>query len=142
MKIKRDKRDKIFSDLVRERANWTCEHCGKYFPEGARQGLHCSHLFSRRHRSTRWHPLNAFAHCFSCHKRLGENPVEFTRWAESRLGVHVVESLRARARSIVKWTRNDLEDLYARMKDSWESMQRERSNGKIGRIEFGEDWFD
>jgi len=55
MKIKIDKRDKIFSLLVRERAGHVCERCGV----GRQAKLECSHIFSRTHRATRWHPDNA-----------------------------------------------------------------------------------
>ncbi len=86
MKVRRDPLDDLFSKLVRERANWCCEKCGKYHPEGTRRSLHCSHFFSRRKRSTRWDPRNAAAHCFKCHQELGENPIEFTKWIKAYLG--------------------------------------------------------
>ena len=38
--LKRDPLDAVFSDLVRERADWTCECCGKYFPERKGSGIH------------------------------------------------------------------------------------------------------
>lgn len=134
--IKRDKRDTVFSTLIRERVNWTCEHCGKYYPEGNRQGLHCSHLFGRRHRGTRWHPDNAFAHCFSCHQYLGSNPVVFARWAEDQLGHGLVEILREKAHGVTKMTKRDLEDLYQHLRGELKTMQQARSDGDMGRIEF------
>ena len=41
--MKRDKRDAIFSLLIRERSSWCCERCGEFVVEGERQRLHCSH---------------------------------------------------------------------------------------------------
>lgn len=134
--IKRDKRDEVFSMLVRERAGWTCEACGKYYPEGQRQGLHCSHIFSRRHRATRWSPDNAAAHCFSCHQRLGGDPVEFARWAETYLGEGRLRLLREKAHSICKLTKADLEDIYKHLKAEHKRISGLRSNGVAGRIEF------
>lgn len=136
MKIKRTKHDDVFSKLVRERAGWTCEACDKYHPEGQRQSLHCSHIFSRRHKATRWHPDNAVAHCFSCHQRLGENPVEFTQWAEEKLGRERLERLQQRARQVVKMTKHDLEDLYQHMRAQYGQMLEQRKAGEVGRIEF------
>src|SRR3990167_1019129 len=93
MRVKRDKRDAIFSLLVRERAGWRCERCGKQFSREDGQGLHCSHFISRRHRSTRWHPDNAAAHCFSCHQWLGEHPLDFTIWIKAYLGMDRAETI-------------------------------------------------
>lgn len=136
MKVKLDKRDKLFSKLVRERANWTCEACNEYFPEGERQRLHCSHIFSRRKRSVRFDPDNAAAHCFSCHQRLGENPVEFARWAECYLGVARLEALRNRSLKLIKRSKPELEDLYQDMKAAYEHMLSRRRAGETGRLEF------
>lgn len=84
-KIKLDGVDKLFSLYIRNRDAWTCQKCGTYYPVGA-QGLHCSHLFSRRHKSIRWEPLNAVAHCFNCHMWFGGNPIEAYRWIVEYLG--------------------------------------------------------
>ena len=43
MALKRDKYDTIFSELVRERANWCCESCGRVITDAATQlhaGIH------------------------------------------------------------------------------------------------------
>ena len=85
--IKRTPADAHFSLCVREAANWTCERCGKYFPEGAgRQGLHCSHFHGRGNWGIRFDPLNAFAHCYGCHMYFQANPIEFTEWVLERIG--------------------------------------------------------
>jgi hypothetical protein len=69
--IKRDKTDIVFSELVRERAAWKCEYGDSAYCERGhksfdnhshdKQTLHCSHLFGRRSKGVRWHPLNALA---------------------------------------------------------------------------------
>ena len=136
--MKRDKRDAIFSNLVRERAGWTCENegCGKYYPEGQRQGLHCSHFFGRRYRSTRWHPDNAAAHCFSCHQKLGENRVDFTAWISQHLGDIGRERIRHLSQIVARFSKRQLEDIYWHMKDQHKAMLAKRANGETGRIEF------
>lgn len=148
MKIRRDKRDILFSILVRERANWTCQVCGKFFPEGVRRGLECSHHFSRRKRSVRWDPSNASAHCMSCHQKLGENPVEFRDWISEELyrryrlsGGHLkmnspLDDLSRRANQVVHLKKHHLEELYANLKASHAHMLAQRAAGESGWLEF------
>lgn len=136
MKTRRDILDSLMSQLVRERAGWACESCGKYFPEGTRQSLHASHYHSRRKASTRFDPFNVFAHCFSCHKRLGENPHEFHHWARAKLGDREYELLAIRANTHIKRSKRDKEELKKEMKAELERMRQERRDGNGGRIEF------
>ena len=65
--IRRTPADSAFSDCIRERDNWTCQSCGKYYPEGHRRGIECSHFHSRGNWGIRFHPLNAEALCTFCH---------------------------------------------------------------------------
>ena len=137
MGIKRDKLDKVFSDCVRERYNWKCCRCDKYYQEGAaRRGLHCSHIFSRRHKLTRWMPENAVSHCYNCHRYLGENPVLFNRWARDFLGEYVVDMLEERHHQIYKITKAEREEIYAHLKSEYARMKRERAAGETGVLEF------
>lgn len=139
--VKINKLDSIFSKLVRERVNYTCENCGTYYPEGrARMAIHCSHYYSRRHQATRYHPDNAFAHCYGCHQKLGGDPGEFYRWYVERMGEGREELIREKANSIFKRTKADKEDLYKHMKEQHKTMLEKRANGETGRIEF--DAFD
>tara|TARA_R110000751_G_scaffold40814_4_gene96342 strand:+ start:91 stop:507 length:417 start_codon:yes stop_codon:yes gene_type:complete len=134
--MKRDKRDDVFSKLIRERAGWCCERCEKFYPEGYRQGLHCSHLYSRRHRGTRWHPDNAFSHCYACHQYLGGNPVEYHLWARERMGDGLLELVRERHHTITKYTKKDLEELHKHLKAEHKGMLAKRADGVMGRIDF------
>ncbi len=136
MKTRRDKLDDCFSLLVRGRVNFTCEVCSRYFPEGQRQSLHCSHHFSRRKRSIRWNPDNASAACFSCHQKLGENPVLFHDWIKGHLGDEKFAALRVQAERIVHLKKHDKADIYENLKASWEDMQARREAGETGRIDF------
>mgnify|MGYP001584862870 CR=1 len=135
MKIKRDKIDTVFSNLVRERAEWVCEVCKKFFPEGRRQALHCSHFYSRRHRGLRWHPVNAAAMCFGCHDHLGGNPVEFARWVEKHLGKPAAGKLRRWSKRIVKFSKPEREEIHAFLKDELSRITCLRGFGALGRIE-------
>ena len=101
--MKRDKRDAVFSLLIRERSNWTCERCGCYVPEGERQRLHCSHIVSRKYRRLRWEPLNAVSHCAMCHSHLTDRPHEFGRWVDEKLGRGVSARLSELSQPIGKY---------------------------------------
>ena len=119
--MKRDKYDDVFSKLVRARAGWACQRCGKVFPKGAdRRGLHCSHVFGRRRHAVRWDFQNAFSHCYGCHSYLASNPDEFQTWAAGKIG-EAWKSLVLRANSVKKWTPKEKEQLYKDMKAAWKT---------------------
>lgn len=136
MRIKRDVADDLFSKLVRERAGWACENCHKYYPEGHRAGLECSHFYGRRHKSIRWHPMNAAAHCTRCHMKLGGDPVEFSAWIRGFLGPQKFNELQVMQRGIMKvpaWYKKEIvKNLRAELK----RLTEERATGKNGRLEF------
>lgn len=131
MKLKRTKHDDVFSKCIRERDDWSCQVCGKSYPENA-QGLHCSHFFSRRHQSTRYDPDNACAKCFACHQKMGGDPVIFARWVRRYLGETRFRELHDRHNKIMKRTKADLEELYQHYKSELARMKSERSEGKTG----------
>ena len=97
MPIKILKEDRLFSDWIRERDHWTCTRCGKYYPEGERQGLHCSHFWGRGEWATRLDPKNATAHCYGCHQYLTARPEEFRQWKLKRIGKDEYKKLTQRA---------------------------------------------
>jgi len=132
--MKRDKLDVVFSNLVRERANYICEVCGNNYRYRT-QGLHCSHLWGRRNRSTRWHPENAAAKCFGCHKKLSERPVEFGEWIEKHLGKRF-NFVRRAANTPIKFTKLERDDMCRFYTKELARLQALRKEGIEGRIEF------
>ncbi len=108
--------DQLFSQVIRTRDNWTCQRCGRYFPEGSRQGLDCSHFFGRANRGTRWDEENACAHCRGCHAYFTANPILFTEWVQSRLGPERYQLLSVRAHGVTKYTAWDLSVLKANLR--------------------------
>ena len=138
--MKRDKHDALFSKLIRERPNWTCEACQKYYPEGQRQGLHCSHFFTRSRKAVRWFPYNAAAHCYSCHTRLGGSPLNFADWIRDYLDNWWPDFPRSELSRLsnltVRWRKKDMEELYEEMKSELNRMESIRKHGFTGRIEF------
>lgn len=133
--IKRTKYDDIFSKLVRERADFQCEYCGKDY-RNRPQGLHCSHLQGRRSKSTRWHPDNAFAHCYACHQYLGANPAEYSLWAQNELGEDRLWEIVRKSKAPMKIKAPEMEQLYSHMKDQYQAMLQKRLMGHVGRIDF------
>ncbi len=107
MKIRIDPLDSLFSLYIRARAGWKCERCGKFYPEGERQGLDCSHFVGRAHKGTRWAEDNAAAHCRGCHQHLGANPILFVDWILNYMGGQRYAALRARASKPTKWSAFD-----------------------------------
>ena len=122
-KISIKSQDRHFSKLVRTRAGWKCECCGKQYLENA-QGLHCSHFFGRRSRATRWMQDNAAAHCWSCHQKLGANPVLFNEWIVERLGQERVDELRRLHGTPIKLTQQDLRDINADLRAQAKEQRR------------------
>jgi hypothetical protein len=121
--VKRDIRDATFSTLIRMRAKWTCEWCGKYYEDGNRQGLHCSHLLTRRSRATRWHSSNACAHCFSCHQKFGGHPLDAAQFIEDRLGKDGAEEIRYLHSLPIKLSKTDLQDVAIDLKAQLKAME-------------------
>lgn len=100
--MKRSKEDAAWSLLIRERANFTCEKCGKWYGEGHR-GLHAAHVFSRGNKSVRWDPENGVALCMKDHLYWAHSsPIEFAEWIKKRLGVKRYDALRRRANALTR----------------------------------------
>lgn len=136
--IKRSPADAAFSDCVRERADYTCERCQTIYRTRP-QGLHCAHVYSRRHKSVRHHADNAVALCYSCHNWAGGNPIEFTRWIEQHLGEARLEMLWARKESPMKFNKAMDAECAKHYREQLSMMRRRRADGETGRVEF-ESW--
>jgi hypothetical protein len=114
MAIKRESCDKWFSDVVRAKAGWCCEYCGKSFG-GASAGLHCAHIFGRANKSTRWSLDNAVSLCAYHHDFFGKNPVSFADWLSGYYGEGHMDILREKRNQILKTNqqlRKEISDHY------------------------------
>ena len=136
MSVKRTVEDALFSDLVRERANWCCECCGAFFGIGERQGLHCSHHISRRFNATRWCPNNAAAHCARCHRQFTDNPVEHGAWIIGHMGEQNYRNLKLASQRLTPLKKHDRADIRETLKGQWIDMRKQRESGHSGRCEF------
>lgn len=102
-KIKLKPADVTFSNLIRERDNWTCKRCGtKYTPPTS--GLQCSHFWGRGNKKTRFDPLNCDALCYGCHSRMeGNKQGEYRDIKIKQLGKKGYDELEKKARSTIKF---------------------------------------
>ena len=127
--------DTAFSRCVREASNWTCERCNARH-EKSSMGLHCSHIYSRRHRTIRWCKDNAQALCFSCHQWFGGNPADSGEWVTDLLGIGHIELLREKMFMKVKVSKLDEKDIAKHYREQLKILEKARSNGATGRLTF------
>ena len=109
--------DAKFSVLVRARAVWRCEACGRDFSTN-RSELHCSHFWSRWNHSTRFDTENCDSLCFSCHDYYGRHRNEFKAWKLDRMGQEKYDSLERRARQVHKVNRFEVATMIAEGMDA------------------------
>jgi len=114
--------DTWFSKCVRKAANYTCQRCEKQYQEGD-TGLHCSHIFSRRHRTIRWCWDNAQALCYSCHQWYGGNPVDSGKWITSLYGEGYMELLREKMNSKTKVSKIEEKEIAKHYRDQFNNME-------------------
>lgn len=92
--------DRAWAKDVKERANYTCARCFKFFPEGNRRGLHAHHIFTRTRRATRHDVENGVALCYGDHRWAHGNPLEFHDWIADVIGQETYDDLQARSRRL------------------------------------------
>lgn len=108
--LKRSPADDAFSKCVRAANGYKCARCGTQYDKSS-TGLHCSHNFSRRHRTIRWCKDNALPLCYSCHEWFGGNPADSGKWLESILGIGVIDMLREKMNSKIKVSKTEEADI-------------------------------
>ena len=102
-------------------------------------GLHCSHIFSRRHRTIRWCTDNTQALCFSCHSWFGGNPADSGKWVEEFVGVGVIDRLREKKEARIKVSKLEEKDIAKHYREQLKILEHKRNLGQTGYIEF-ESW--
>jgi len=137
--IKRTTADKHFSDCVRIAANWTCQRCEKEYPEGHRQGLHCSHYVGRGNQATRYEPLNAISLCYGCHQKMGSDPHAHTELIREIIGEEDFHILLERKNVIVRKADRPIKEIAKHYREQYKIMDDKRKAGEIGPLSF-EGW--
>ena len=133
MRIKPADRD--FSRCVREAHDWECEKCHSRHERGS-QGLHNSHIFSRRHRTIRWCKDNTQSLCYSCHTWFGGSPADSGRWITELLGEGFLDMLREKRDSKVKVPKSEEIAIAKHYREQLKIIEGKRLNGETGFIDF------
>jgi hypothetical protein len=134
--VKRDALDDVFSQCVREAADWTCASCGLEFPDRKGRNAQCSHFYKRKYNSTRWFPDNCVMLCGSCHANYETQPREHTEFFMRTLGPVRMDMLRERWRRIFSYRPKDKAEMRAHYRAELERMLEMRRQGIIGPLEF------
>lgn len=138
MGLKRSPADDAFSKCVRAANNYVCEKCSAMY-EKSSSGLHCSHVFSRRHRTIRWCKDNAQPLCYSCHQWFGGNPLESGEWFRLEKGEGFVDLLVEKKNLKVKVSKLEEKDIAKHYREQLKIITKKRDNGQEGYIDF-ESW--
>jgi len=118
MKIKLYPADSLFSNLIRERDNWTCQRCGKKY-EPPTNSLQCSHFWGRGNKGSRFLPENCDALCYGCHARWeGNKQGEYRDWKLQQLGEDGYARLEKRARESIKFGKWEFDRIHKIIKDN------------------------
>jgi len=111
MRIRIDKRDTLFSKLIKER-DQRCSFCGKQETK-----LENSHYWGRANKSTRFDPENCDLLCFYCHlTHEGSKQGFYREWKLKQLGTKKYNALERRARTPVTYRTYEKEKIYERLK--------------------------
>jgi predicted restriction endonuclease len=138
--IKRTAADIAFSDAIRESFDYECVECGinRRTDPGR---MDCSHVFSRKHRSTRWTVVNALCLCRSCHQKMTDRPLVHAELVKEWLGQRAYDDLMLKhnqPKKIPKWKEKEIAAHYRKQTRDIEEL---RFAGHKGYIQ-PEDWED
>lgn len=125
MKIKLDKADRVFSEYIRTRDNWTCQRCNNHYTPPT-SALHCSHFQGRGKEATRFDEQNADALCYGCHMYFTANPAEHYAWQVQRKGQKTVDLLVLRSNTYQK---KDRQMAYLYWKERLRLLKEEKCTG-------------
>ena len=120
MAIKREACDKWFSDVVRQKADYVCESCGRNDI-----GMDCAHIHGRRAKSVRWSLDNAVCLCRVCHMNFTSNPVDFTRWLEEYLGLAHLDILNEKKNVLMKTNKELRKEIAKHYREELKKMQED-----------------
>ena len=140
--IKLKPSDIAFSKCIRAANNHTCEKCGAYRPPtGMRgsNGMECSHVFTRTHRTIRWCKDNAQCLCTSCHAWYGGNPADSGVWIEGIRGEGSMAILREKRGSMIKVSKAEEKEIARHYRQELKIIDEKRLQGATGYIDF-ESW--
>lgn len=137
--MKRTPLDKIVSDLVRERAHWTCQRCQFVDIDGQARGkssqLDCSHIQSRNNYSVRWDIDNCICLCKSCHRFVEDRPLDHADFARRLLGAGCYDDLVRKTNTPRKFSPAEKAEAKVHYKKEFLRLRELRDQGVLGYIE-------
>jgi hypothetical protein len=126
MAIKRDAADKWFSDVIRLKAGYQCENCGKQ--DGR---MECAHIYGRAAKSVRWSMDNALCLCHYCHLTYTANPLSFSSWLQSYVGPGHLDMLREKWNVLMPTNKKLRAEIAAHYREELKKMEQDEDYSPI-----------
>ena len=111
--------DKLFSEVIRLRANGFCERKGEWVKY---EGINPSHYIGRTNKNLRWNEDNVQGLCNDCHMYFTNHKSEYTSWVVNRLGIERFDNLILKTNIIQKLD-------YITIKSQLQNRIKELQNG-------------
>ena len=115
------KLDEVVSKYIRLRDK-KCVQCKK------EEKLTNGHVFSRRAYNTRWdisEDGNCHTQCWGCNFSHGKDNYDYYKWYVEKFGQERFDELRFEFKKTVKFTTTELEELYEKLKTTYEELLNE-----------------
>lgn len=131
------KADKVFSDYIRERDNWTCFTCGK---QGSKSEIQNGHYIERNKKGTRYDERNCNAQCSTCNMWKKGNLRVYAQRLVSKYGGGILDALQslADASKGKKFPRIDLIEIISLYSEKLNQLRR-KNNLEIIHVEVREE---
>jgi hypothetical protein len=121
------KLDNLVSEIVR--SSGKCAKCG------SAKSLQTHHAFGRKNMAVRWSMLNLVCLCYPCHLHWAHrNVMDFAVWFQEKIGQGNYDYLKKAANATIKWTEDELNQLYNDTKDAYELSKHKSSDLTQGSI--------
>jgi len=134
MSVKRDATDKAFSDAIRESYDYTCTACSTNYRHD-KGYIHCAHIHTRKHRSTRWNSeYGAVALCAKCHRRFTDFPIEWADFLKRYMGDANYDEAKRLAWACRKYTRPEQLEVRRHYQGELKRIEQLRMDGTQGDI--------
>jgi len=134
MSVKRLPADIAFSKAIREAYDYTCCSCDINYRHDPGY-VHCAHIHTRKHRSTRWNATyGAIALCAKCHRRFTDYPVEWGDFLKRYMGDSNYDEAKRLAWSTRKYSKAEQKEIAAHYRAMTTYLEKLRREGKTGTL--------
>lgn len=134
MSVKREPLDIIFSKVIRESYDYQCCACDANYRHDPGY-MHCAHIHTRKHRSTRWNSHHgAIALCAKCHRRFTDFPLEWADFLKRFMGESNYDEAKRLAWQVRKYTKAEKKEMLEHYKAQLKYLERQRGEGATGTL--------